>query len=289
MRVRTRIPSVEPAVMNPPTVCPNTKCQGKHFKVYQQHCQKSVRDTQLEQVAVYRRKCLLCGQTHRVYPRGVSNAQQTDRLKGVSILLYVLGISYRGVEDLLNALGLFLSYSSVYRNVQAAGEQVRKLKKAWLRSPGDPTGRQSDRKIKVLGGDLTYLQCKGEKVVIGLAIDAQEGVLLDIEVLENEETETIQRWLQPLLELVEAKVLTTDDQNGFKKVADGAGAAHQICQRHAKPNVLGFVAETAEKVLDDAPTVPEGLEVTPDQLLEDLAALEWIALGHPGHGAKLLG
>ena len=298
MRVRARIPSVEPAMMNPPTVCPNKKCQGEHFKVHQVHCKKSVRDTQLEQVEVYRRKCLSCGQTHRVYPQGVSNAQQTDRLKGVSILLYVLGISYRGVEDFLNALGFFLSYSSIYRNVQAAGELVRKLKKAWF-GQGNP-------KIKVVGGDLTYVQCKGDKVVIGLAIDAQEGILLDIEVLDNEETDTIQAWLQPLLELVDAEVLITDDQDGFKKVADEAGAAHQICQRHAKPNLLDFIAKTTEKILDappavpaelkvppdqlsdDPPTVSEKNDMTPDQLLDDLATLEWIALGHPGHGAKLL-
>lgn len=281
MRVRARIPSVEPAAMNPPSVCPNKKCQGEHFKVHQKQCKKSVRDTQLEQVEVYRRKCLSCGQTHRVYPQGVSNAQQTDRLKGVSILLYVLGISYRGTEDFLNALGFFLSYSSIYRNVQAAGEQVGRLKKAWL--------GQGNRKIKVVGGDLSYLQCKGDKVIVGLAIDAQEGVLLDIEVLDNEETDTIQAWLQPLLELVGAEVLITDDQDGFKAVADDAGVKHQICQQHAKPNVLDFVAKAAEKVLDAPPTVPEELDVTPDQLLEDLATLEWIALGHPGQGAKLLG
>ena len=281
MRVRARIPSVEPAAMNPPSVCPNKKCQGEHFKVHQKQCKKSVRDTQLEQVEVYRRKCLSCGQTHRVYPQGVSNAQQTERLKGVSILLYVLGISYRGTEDFLNALGFFLSYSSIYRNVQAAGEQVGRLKKAWL--------GQGNRKIKVVGGDLSYLQCKGDKVIVGLAIDAQEGVLLDIEVLDNEETDTIQAWLQPLLELVGAEVLITDDQDGFKAVADDAGVKHQICQQHAKPNVLDFVAKAAEKVLDAPPTVPEELDVTPDQLLEDLATLEWIALGHPGQGAKLLG
>ena len=89
--------------------------------------------------------------------------------------------------------------------------------------------------------------------------------------------------------MVDAEVLITDDQDGFKAVADDAGVNHQICQQHAKPNVLDFIAKAAGQVLDDPPTAPEGLDVTPDQLLEDLAALEWITLGHPGHGAKLLG
>lgn len=281
MRVRARIPAVEPATMNPPTVCPNKKCEGKHFKVHQRRCKKSVRDTQLEQVEVYRRKCLLCGETHRVYPQGVSNAQQTDRLKGVSILLYVLGISYRGVEDFLTALGLFVSYSAVYRNVQAAGEQVGQLKKAWF--------GEGKRKIKVVGGDLSYLQCKGEKVVVALAIDAQEGILLDIEVLDNEETKTLQAWLQPLLKLVDAEVLITDDQDGFKKVADGAGLPHQICRQHVVPNVLDFIAKGADQVLEKTLQVPVELDVTPDQLLKDLGLLEWIILGQPGNGSDLLG
>jgi hypothetical protein len=34
--------------------------------------------------------------------------------------------------------------------------------------------------------------------------------MLDIEVVDNEETETLQRWLEPLLKLVGAEVLITD-------------------------------------------------------------------------------
>jgi hypothetical protein len=53
-------------------------------------------------------------------------------------------------------------------------------------------------------------------------------------------------------------------------------------------NVLAFIAEIAEQVWEDPPPVPEGLDVSSEQLLEDLTLLEWIMLGHPGHGAKLL-
>ena len=221
MRLRVQIPPVEPTVMKPPQECPYDDCQGRHFKNHQQHCNKIVRDTKHEQVEVYRRKCLSCKRTHRVYPQGVSKAQQTDRLKGASVMLYVLGISYRGVEDMLTALGANLSYSSVYRNVQAAGAKVLLLRQAWL--------EQHSGGIRVVGGDLTYVKCKGEEAIIGVAVDAQQGITLDIKVLDNQETETIQAWLQPLLEATGAEVLTTDDADAFKTVADEAGVKHQVC------------------------------------------------------------
>jgi transposase-like protein len=266
--------------MKAPKECPYDDCRGKYFKSHQQHCDKAVRDTKYERVEVYRRKCLRCQRTHRVYPQGVSKAQQTERLKGTSVMLYVLGISYRGVEDMLTALGTYLSHSSVYRNVQEAGAKVLKLRRAWL--------EQQSGGIKVVGGDLTYVKCKGEQAIIGVAVDAQQGITLDIKVLDNQETETIQAWLQPLLEATGAEVLKTDDADAFKTVADEAGVKHQVCRRHVTVNVLDFIAKTAERILSKPPAVPEGLDVSPEQLLADLETLEWIMLGHPGQGEQLL-
>jgi hypothetical protein len=118
-------------------------------------------------------------------------------------------------------------------------------------------------------------------VVIGLAVDAQEGMMLSIYVLDNEQTETLYEWLEPILELVGAGMLTTDDADALKAVADRAGVKHQICRRHVTTNVLGFIAEAAEEVWKDPPEVPEELEVSPDGLLEDLEQLEWMIIGHP--------
>lgn len=279
MRLRVRIPPVEPKVMEGPQECPNAGCESKWFKPHQQHCDKAVRDTQYDRVEVYRQKCQRCGRTHRVYPKGVSNAQQTDRLKGLSVMLYLLGISYRGVEDVLMALGFYLSHPTVWRNVQAAGENARRLRQAWLAQGGE---------VRVVGADLTYVRCKGQETVIGLATDAQQGITLDIRVLDNQETDTLKAWLLPILELAGAEVLSSDDANGFKDVADEAGVSHQVCRRHVTLNVLDFIAKTVERVWRMPPSVPEGLDVTPEQLLADLETLEWIILGLPEHGPQLL-
>lgn len=280
MRTRARIPAVEPTVLQPPEVCPYEDCEGTFFKDHQLHCDKRVRDTQVEQVAVMRRRCLSCGRTHRVYPKGVSGSQQSDRLKGISVLLYVLGLSYRGVEDFLSALGFYLDHTSIYRNVQGAGEQAKRIRETWL--------TRMTGKVSVVGGDLTYLSCRGDTVAVAVAIDSQAGVLLDIEIVDNEETETLQRWLEPLLKLVGAEVLITDDQDAFKTIADEASVSHQICRQHVTRNVLDFVAQTAERILANPPPVPAELNLTPEQLLEDLAMLEWVMLGQPEQAPEIL-
>lgn len=281
MRLRVSIPRIEPGVMEAPDVCPYDDCDGRYFKPHQQNCDKSVRDTKYDRVNAMRRECLRCGRTHRVYPKGVSGAHHSDRLKGLSVVLYLLGLSYGAVEDALAALECFLGKTTVWRNVQAAGKKVRELRQAWL--------QQQAGKVRVVGGDPTHVRCGGEDVVVGVAVDDERGITLDIVLLENERTETLKTWLLPLLELVGAEVLTTDDADGFKEVADEAGVRHQICRRHVTNNVLAFIAEVAKQVWQGPPPVLEELTVSPDQLLVDLELLEWIMLGHPGHGAKLLG
>jgi hypothetical protein len=136
-------------------------------------------------------------------------------------------------------------------------------------------------KVAVVGSDLTCLKCKGEKLAVAITVDEKTGVTLDIEIVEDKVAETLSAWLEPLLELVGADILLTDDQDGFKTVANQASLKHQICRQRVTRNVLDFVAQTAERVWTHAPTVPPELECTTDQLREDLALLEWIMLGQP--------
>jgi transposase-like protein len=281
MRVRARIATVDPEPIEEPATCPYEGCGGQHFKLHEGRVTKPLRDSRLARVTAQRWKCLRCGRTHRVYPRGVSRAQHSDRLKSISILFYVLGISYRGVEDLLSALGFPIDHSTVYSNVQAAGEQVRRLRQTWL--------QRIEGKVAVVGGDLTFIECHGEMVAVAVGVDATSGITLDIEVLGDATTETLTGWLQPLLDLVDAEVLLSDDQDGFKAVADAASVSQQICRQHVTRNVLDFVAQAADSILTTPPSVPEGLAATPDQLLEDLLQLEWIMLGQPEKAQEMLG
>src|SRR5512147_784949 len=139
MHLNLRLPKVEPLEIHSPMQCPlrdskhpKKKCAGTRFKEHQLHCRKPLRDTKHTQVNARRYRCLKCNRTFRVYPTGVSNAHQSDTLKGLSVLLYILGLSYQGVADLVEALGQPLVKSTVYHNVQAAGRQAIRLRHQWL-------------------------------------------------------------------------------------------------------------------------------------------------------------
>jgi hypothetical protein len=68
----------------------------------------------------------------RVYLQGVSNDRQSDRLKALSVLLYILGLSYQEVADLLESLEQAVSKGTVFNNVQSAGTRAQQLRQAWL-------------------------------------------------------------------------------------------------------------------------------------------------------------
>lgn len=137
MRIQVRLPKIQIDAFNLPEHCPYAGCAGNAFKHHGIKGEtKAVRDTDHDEVTSHRYKCNTCGRTFRAYPTGVSQAQQSDRLKAMSVLLYILGLSYGGVEDFLTAIGLKIGKTTVYDNVQAAGVVARKQQKAELEHGG---------------------------------------------------------------------------------------------------------------------------------------------------------
>ena len=90
---------------------------------------KAVRDTVYEQVTARRYQCRRCRRTFRVYPSGVSQAPTSQRVKGLAVMLYVLGLSYGAVALALEALGVYVCKTQVYEAVQAAARRVPGLKR----------------------------------------------------------------------------------------------------------------------------------------------------------------
>lgn len=285
MRLSVRISPVEPGVYELPERCPHSNCDGKHFEKHQDHCAKAIRDPKYEAVEAQRYRCLRCGRTFRVYPKGVSQAQQSDALKTFSVLLYVLGLSYGGVSDVLDALqtllgkALFLSKTTVYRNVQASGQETRHLRRAWL---------QQGRRIRVIGADLTRVQCQGESLVVGVVVDDLEGIELSVDILDDETAETQLAWLRQIAKQVGAEVLVSDDADALKTVADELGLAHQICRGHVTGNVLDKVAELTIQALESPDPTPPQVPSGPEQLVADLETVQGLIEGHPHDGEKQL-
>ncbi len=232
MHLSVHLPKIEPLHIEPPTRCPlrdrrnpKKKCNGTHFKAHQVNCDKPVRDTRYAQVTAQRYRCLKCQRTFRVYPTGVSPAHKSDTLKGLSVLLYVLGLSYQGVSDLLESLGCFVSKTTLYENVQAAGRHAIQLRQQWL--------KQQAGQVQVLSADFTHVKCKGANRIVAVATAVFTGQPITFDLLETEKALHIERWIRNLAKTLGAEVLVTDDPAPL-----GAGRFVQTGLREALPRVI---------------------------------------------------
>lgn len=273
MRIRMHLPRVEPEEYDMPAVCPHDGCQGEHFKLHQRHCRRAVLDPDHEEVNVRRYRCLSCKRTFRVYPRGVSGKQRSDRLRGIGVMLYVLGLSYGGVADALFALGLAGSKGSIYRDVQGAGEAVKRVRQA-----------QGQRKVTVMGADTTFVTCNREQVTIAVGVDALTNEVLDIELIDSESAAALKPFLEELKELFEVEVLLSDDQGSYKSVANALRLTHGICRAHVNRNVAKLVGQLGERALQRPDPLPQGVASSVETFIDDLQYFQLIVALRPDDG-----
>lgn len=279
MRIQVHLPRVEPEQYDTPQRCPYAGCEGRHFKAHGTKGEvKPVRDAHVHEVRAYRWRCLQCGRTFRTYPHGVSHDQQSNRLKGLSVLLYVLGLSYGAVEDVLCAFNTPLSKTMVYLNVQAAGMAARQQQRQVVLHGG---------KRAVIGSDGAYVKVKGQEVGVQVVVDDATGELLGLEIIASESTAAIVEVVRAVAQQVEAEVLVSDDLDAYKGAADELQVEHQICRSHVKRNVEALAAELGEQVKAGEP-VPDGVASSPERLLEDLVLLQELVGVRPADGEEQL-
>jgi hypothetical protein len=192
-------------------------------------------------------------------------------------MLYVLGISYGGVEDALLAFGWTGSKSSVYRDVQAAGEAVRHLRQA-----------QGKRQVQVMGADTTFVVCDREQVTIAVGVDALQGDVVEIELVDAESVEALRPFINELVETFEVEVLLSDDQDTYKVLADEAAIEHGVCRSHVNRNVANLVDQLGNRALSQPDPVPARLKVSVQQFIDDLLYFQLLIALRPSDGAEQL-
>ncbi len=204
MRVRILLPKVKPEAISVPTQCVYAGCGGRKFHL-RQEVRKPLRDTVYQEVQVPRYQCLKCQRTFRVYPEGTTRAQTSQRVKGLAVMLYLLGLSYGAVSLALDGLGISLCKSRVYDAVQEASKRVPGLKREQV---------FAGVKTPALGADLTSVTCKGVSLSLGITVDPISGLALPIDALSAEDAQTLKAWIEPTAASVGATVLVTDDADG---------------------------------------------------------------------------
>jgi hypothetical protein len=231
MRLHLILPRVEPETIIPPNACPHLGCTGRHFRLHQSVA-KPVRDTVYAGVTARRYECLRCRRTFRVYPCGVTADHTSQRVKGLAVMLYLLGLSYGAVSLALEALGVYLCKSRVYDTVQAAAQRVPGLRRTQV---------FAELQTPALGADVTSVKCGGKRLPLGLSVDATTGLVLTVDELPGEDAARLQAWLAPVATAVGAELLVSDDADAFKLVADQLGLDHQVCKAHVVRNTEALV------------------------------------------------
>jgi transposase len=121
--VTLELPEVKACETSRPKRCPT--CGGETFQRWGGAVRK-VRDPSIREVLVYRYRCCTCGHTFRHYPSGISQAQQTERMRVLAAIGWILGLSYRGTSGLFGAFQVELGRMSIWRDVQERAKQLEK-------------------------------------------------------------------------------------------------------------------------------------------------------------------
>jgi transposase-like protein len=279
MRISVRLPQVKPDEYQMPEECRYEGCDGRHYKPHTQKGEdKPTRDLKIERVKAQRWRCLKCKRTFRVYPTGVSQDQQSDRLKALSVLLYVLGVSYGGVSDVLEAMGVGIGKTTVYRNVQAAG----------VASRGKQRQERGGSARPVIGTDATFVKVQGVGVTVQVVVDDEREDLLGLDIIVSENEEDVLEVVRDIAEEVEAEVIISDDLDAYKNVADELALSHQVCRSHVKRNVDDLAVSISNQLRRLKEPVPRGVRSSPERLRADLDALQSLVRERPPDAPQTL-
>jgi transposase-like protein len=212
-----QLPNVKRKSETRPQECP--KCQGETFQRWGK-VRKPVRDHRYRNIQLYRYRCCHCRHTFRDYPEGVDEADQTQRLRKLAAIYWVMGMSLRGVRLALSLLGVTLSHMSVWRDLQEQASLVEQRRR-W-------------QGVRVLGLDGAYPLGWGKKRAVLIAVDLGNGVPVAVGQVDESNPQAVQRFLEPLVQRLGVSVVVTDDLASFRPVAEKLGLEHQVCQFHVR-------------------------------------------------------
>ncbi|MFC1923621.1 transposase [Chloroflexota bacterium] len=229
-----QLPKVKQKTESRPQHCPY--CAGETFQRWGK-VRKPVRDKRYRSVQVYRFLCCSCRRTFRHYPQGVDRADQTQRMRKLASLYWILGMSLRGVTIALSCFDVTLSHMTVWRDLQ---EQATLLEK-----------RFRWQQVRVLGVDGMYPLAKGRKRPVLIAVDLGNGQPVAIGKVDESNPQAVKRWLEPLVKRLGVSVIVTDDLASFRVVAEKLEVEHQVCQFHVRRWVGRTLYELRETVPKD--------------------------------------
>lgn len=194
-----------------PGPCP--RC-GSQARVRWGQRRRPVKDRHGTQAAVQRHRCKSCGRTFTARPHGLGRSPQTQPYQATLLALYLLGLSFRGVTQVLGLLAVpQVSFVTVWRDLQRWGQPLRR----------------SRLQAKIVGVDTTFVRVRGKSQGILLAV-ALGGKTLLVRAVGS--PKDYQRAFATLKRLG-AEVVVSDDDPAFGEPLEQLALARQGCVWHA--------------------------------------------------------
>jgi len=229
-----QLPNVKRKTETRPKRC--RYCQGETFQRWGK-VRKPVRDNRYRSVQVYRYRCCHCRRTFRHYPEGVDQADQTQRLRKLAAIYWLLGMSLRSAVLALAPFGVKLSHMSVWRDLQEQAD-LQEKRRHW-------------KPVRVLGLDGAYVRAWGEVRPVLVAVDLGNGEPVAVGYVDEYNPQAVRRWLEPLIKRLGVSVIVTDDLVHYKTVAKKLDVEHQICQFHVRRWVSRTLKELRVTIPED--------------------------------------
>jgi len=224
--------------------CP--RCGGERVRIHARR-RRAIRDWAVREVQLVRLRCKACGTTWTVYPQGVAPGGRFSlRAEQLMVLLYMLGLSYRGVAAIMGALGVNVAASTVLNFVQAQGmrEEVHRHRRYW----------QERVKVRRVGIDGTGVKMAGRPDAPGVlvVVDDETGIGLWVEAVDEQDPEALARFLTWVLETFQPEEVITDEGSTYPEALEQAAAqsghepAHRLCTYHFRRNKLSRLRRLLE-------------------------------------------
>jgi len=199
--------------------CPH--CGSPNGNIHSAIRYRRISDPKVRVVAQRRLKCPACGTTWTVRADGVGpGRQRSDRLRGLGIILYMLGLSYRGVETFLPCLDCAGGKSSIERDIDSAGLNAEAYHKTAMKM----------MRIRVLGVDGTGATMAGQNKGVLFYVDVEKTRLICVESIQEKDARKVRRHVARVMAAVGAEELRTDEHPCYKGIA--SENRHRLCLTH---------------------------------------------------------
>lgn len=198
--------------------CP--KCGRANGSIHSGEHRRAIGDLRVAGILQRRMKCPWCGVTWTIRCEGVaSGRRRSDRLRGIGVVLYMLGLSYRAVERFLPCLDCSGGKSSIERDVAESGQEAREYH---LEAPR--------MRVKVLGVDGTGAAMAGRDAGVLFFVDVKGNRLVCVEAADEEDTVAVRSQVARVMAAVGAEELRTDEHSVYEGIVEEG--RHRLCLTH---------------------------------------------------------